>query len=100
MLMLKQAFAAFVLLAVMSGPAIASGQRQKGPPRQPETSDEDSNDRARRGPALQQPMYAPPAYAMPAPAAGRIIVLTEGQKRCGVRRGCELDSSTPCPPCW
>ena len=98
--MLKQALAAFALLALAGASTPASGKKTSPPPGQPAPDDRDEDERRARAPAAAQPMYAPPAYVLPAPPTGRYTVLTEAQKRCGVQRGCELDSRSRCPPCW
>jgi len=97
--MLRVALAACALAGLMTAPALASGKKPP-PASQSQDNGRDSDERPQRSQdAAPQPAYEP-AYAAPAPAAGRYVVLTERQKRCGAGRGCDLDSRVPCPPCW
>ena len=102
--MLRLAFTVALLAALAGGEAIAAGKKPAAPPpaAQPEADERDADDRALRGaPPAAPPApygYPPPAYAAPPPA--RYFVLTEKQKRCGVRNGCQIDSRAQCPPCW
>jgi len=99
--MLTRVLAVFLLASFVSGQALAAGKPNPSAT-QSEAGNRDSDNHPQRGPAPGPlpPGYPPPAYAVPPPPAGRYVVLTEQQKRCGVQRRCELDSREPCPPCW
>jgi len=97
MLMLKLVFAAAALAGLVASQGAAAGL--KPPAGQSEPRDRDSDERAQHGPAARDSRADredPPSMQ----PTGRYIVLTEGQKRCGAARGCEIDSRIPCPPCW
>ena len=101
--MLKLGIIVALLASTVGGEAGAAGKKPPPPPPQSEADDRDSDDRPPRGPAAAPPAsrgYSPPAYASQPAPPGRYVVLTEKQKRCGVQNRCELDSRTPCPPCW
>ena len=98
--MLKQLVAAAALAALIAAPASALQKKGKSPAGQSEPDDRQGDGRDPGPPPAAQPLYAPPGYGAPAPPPGRYVVLTEGQKRCGVQHRCDLDSRSPCPPCW
>lgn len=96
--MLKPALVACALIGLVASNATAAGKKPTPSSGQSQGDDRDMRERAQRDAAdAPEPAYAPPAFAQP---PSRYVVLTEGQKRCGVARGCELDSRQRCPPCW
>jgi len=98
--MLSRAISILIVAGLLGGqPAIAS--KPGTPP--PGQADQNGPPPDDQGPPPGPPLRsrsAPPEFAAPQPPPGRIVVLTEHQKRCGAQRRCELDSRTPCPPCW
>jgi hypothetical protein len=96
--MLSRVVSTLVVAALLCGHS--AGTAKPGPP--PGQSNQDSrppDDQAPPRPATMQ-RAAPAEFAAPQAPPGRIVVLTEHQKRCGAQRGCDLDSRNPCPPCW
>jgi len=99
--MLSRAISILMVAAVLGGQPAMASKPGTPPPGQVDQNGPPPDDQGPPpGPPPPRSRSAPPEFAAPQPPPGRIVVLTEHQKRCGAQRRCELDSRTPCPPCW